>query len=111
MSMLIFNMTSVPDNKFVVHSKMRNRVDFNYDPLGWLSPGVELAMVSNSAYVSIQINDVHNPFSLHAQFKTVPKRGEKLEIREVTNHLGDLSHYLSASVSLCFCLSVCLCLS
>ena len=88
MSLLIFNLTSVPDNKMVVHSPMRDRQDYDYDPLSWMSPGVELAMTSNYADVSVQINDVHAPYSLHAQFKTVPKRKGILEIREVTNNLG-----------------------
>ena len=104
MSLLIFNMTSVPDNKVVVHSPMRNRQDYEYDPLAWMSPGVELAMTSNCADVGIQINDVHKPYSLHAQFKTVQKTGQKLEIREVTRYLGTsrslcLSGWLSLSLS------------
>ena len=88
MSLLILNMTSVSDNKLVVHSRMRNRKKYKYDPLGWLAPGVELVMTSNYADVSIQINDVHTPYGLQAQLKAIPKAGDKLEIREVTDNLG-----------------------
>ena len=88
MSLLIFNLTSAANNKMVVHSPMRDRQDYDYDPLGWMSPGVELAMTSNYADVSVQINDVHAPYSFYAQFKTVPKREGQLEIREVTDYLG-----------------------
>ena len=89
MSLLIFNMTCSKDNRLVVHSKMNYRLSYDCDPLAWLAPGLELCMNTFLASVSIEIKDVHAPFRLHAQFKTLPMRWKyRLEIRNVTHFLG-----------------------
>ena len=89
MSLLIFNVTCFTSNQLVVYSPMPNRDSYNCDPTAWVAPGLEMVMTSNVANVSIEINDVHTPFSLRAQLKTIPERsGRKLEIRHVTKYLG-----------------------
>ena len=88
-SLLIFNMTCFTHNRLTVHSTMRNLDDYDCDPMAWLAPGVELTTTSNSANVSIEINDVNAPFSLHAQYKIVLERREdQLDIRNVTQYMG-----------------------
>ena len=89
MSLLIFNVTCFTNNQFGVHSKMMNRDTFDCDPTAWVAPGFELAMPSNWTNLSIDMTDVDTPFSLHAQLKIVQqRRGNRLEMRKVTDNLG-----------------------
>ena len=100
MSLLIFKVACFTKNQLVVHSRMRNRDRFVCDPTGWVAPGIELAMTSNVASVSIEINDTDVSFNLQAQFKTIPERSTyKLERRNVSQYLGTFfllgGHFLS----------------
>ena len=89
MSLLIFNMTCFTDNKLVVHSQMRNRGTLDCDPTAWVAPGQELVMTSNFVNISIEVNNVHAPFNLHAQFKAFPVTRKKLlDTRRVNQYLG-----------------------
>ena len=91
MSLLIFNVTCFTNNQFVVHSKMRNRHTIDCDPTAWMAPGFEVAMDSNWTNLSIDVKDKDAPFSLHAQLKIVQeRRGNRLEMRKVTDNLGTL---------------------
>ena len=101
-SLLIFNVTCFTNNQFGVHSKMKNRVSFNCDPTAWVAPGFELAMTSNWANLSIDMKDEDTPFSLHAQLKIVQhRRGNRLEMRKVTDNLGTPLYVLFLKSSGC----------
>ena len=89
MSLLIFNVTCFTNNSLFVNSAVEYPADYDCDPMDWVAPGLQLLMKSNDAYVTIAINEVNRPFSLHAQFKTVFTRPKNiLQRRDVTRYLG-----------------------